>query len=279
MVRSSRAEGRVGTLEQAAPRVALMSLARQTWSDELAAWRIDPALLASVDESPYALPPEQFAPADEPADTPSRARALEALGAGGSVLDVGCGAGAASLALVPPATRVTGVDAAPDMLEAYAAGAEARGVAHAEVLGRWPDVAPTVPAADVVVSHHVAYNVPDLAAFAVALSEHAGRRVVLELTEVHPWAPLGPLWQRFHGEPRPQGPTADLARDVLASTGIVAHRERWQRPRRLADRAQVVANTRRRLCLPPTREKEVDELLGPSPELTVRDVVTLWWDT
>src|SRR5206468_680590 len=52
--------------------------------------------------------------------SPSVRRALEALPEGGSVLDVGAGAGAASLPLCPPAAAVTAVDQSPAMLAAFA---------------------------------------------------------------------------------------------------------------------------------------------------------------
>ena len=45
------------------------------------------------------------------------------------------------------------------MLVGFAAAFERAGVTHREVLGRWPDVAADVAAADVVVCHHVVYNV------------------------------------------------------------------------------------------------------------------------
>ncbi|MDP9241458.1 MAG: SAM-dependent methyltransferase, partial [Actinomycetota bacterium] len=90
-----------------------MSAADQ-WRDELASWAIPDEILAAASESPWGFPVELFRVADavEPSmpDTPSRRRALEALPAGGSVLDVGCGGGAASLALAPPAGRLVGVD-------------------------------------------------------------------------------------------------------------------------------------------------------------------------
>ena len=63
-------------------------------------------------------------------------------------------------------------------------------------LGRWPDVAPQTPAADVAVCGHVAYNAPDLDAFVVALTAHARRRVVLELTDRHPLSWMNDLWLR-----------------------------------------------------------------------------------
>lgn len=248
------------------------------WAAELAAWRIDDDILAAAPESPYGFPPELFRADDAPsADTPSRQRALEALPPGGSVLDVGCGGGAASLALVPPAGRVVGVDESDDMLRLYAESAGARGVPHGEIAGRWPDVGARAPVVDVVVCHHVLYNVTELVGFARALTTHARRRVVTESTQTHPWAPIGPLWRHFHHQGRPAGPTTRLAAQVLREAGIPVQLECFTRSARSIERADLVAFTRRRLCLPPEREAEVDERLDEAPVFG-RDVATLWWD-
>jgi SAM-dependent methyltransferase len=253
------------------------------WADELAAWAIPPEILEAAPESPWGFPPALFRAAEPEAvtDTPSRRRALEALPEGGTVLDVGSGGGAASLALAPPAARIVAVDESADMLAALAAAADERGVAHAEHVGRWPDVAPTVPPADVVVCHHVFYNVPDLAAFARALGDHARRRVVAELTATHPLTPQAPLWRHFHGIDRPEGPTAELAVAVLEEAGLPATAEPSAAPPRLhSDRAEWVAFVRRRLCLPPERDAEIDALLPKHVgELQPRPAVTVWWDT
>src|SRR5437867_4397134 len=172
---------------------------------------------AAAPEPPWACPPALFAHSAEAAvapgaaPSPSTRRALEALPDGGSVIDVGVGGGAASLPLCPPGRRVTGVDQNPRMLERFAALAEQQGVGHAEVEGLWPDVAPQVGPVDVVVCHHVLYNVADLVPFAAALTAHARHRVVVEITGDHPQARLNPLWLRFHGNVRPTRPTADDA--------------------------------------------------------------------
>ncbi|HZD66626.1 MAG TPA: class I SAM-dependent methyltransferase, partial [Acidimicrobiales bacterium] len=152
--------------------------AGRRWAAELAAWAIPEDILAAAPASPWGFPPDLFAAPSEPPDTPSRRRALEALGAGGSVLDVGAGAGAAGLALVPPATGLIAVDERPEMLARLADTAAARGVRAQTVVGSWPTVADEVPPADVVVCHHVLYNVADVGAFAAALADHARRRVV-----------------------------------------------------------------------------------------------------
>ena len=252
------------------------------WADELAAWAIPPEILATAPESPWGFPPALFQAAEPEAvpHTPSRRRAFEALPEGGTVLDVGSGGGAASLALVPPAAAIVAVDESPDMLAALAAAAEERGVSHVEHVGRWPDVAPEVAGADVVVCHHVFYNAPDLAGFALALTDHARRRVVAELTATHPLAAHAPLWRHFHGIERPDGPTAELAVAVLEEAGLPVRAEPFAsppRPRR--PRQEWVAFVRRRLCLPPERDAELDALLPTDDALLrPRDVVAVWWD-
>src|ERR671927_27146 len=75
-----------------------------------------------------------------------------------------------------------------------------------QVRGNWPDVAEQTDDADVVVCHHVFYNVPDLVPFAQALTRHARRRVVVELTDQHPLVATRDLWLHFHGIDRPSGP-------------------------------------------------------------------------
>ena len=47
--------------------------------------------------------------------------------------------------------------------------------------------------------HNVLYNVPDLAPFVVALTMHARRLVVAEVTGEHPLVSLNPLWLNFTG--------------------------------------------------------------------------------
>ena len=191
--------------------------AARRWAEQLAAWAIPEEILAAAPESPWHFPTTIFASPDpEAADSPSRRRAREALPEGGTVLDVGVGGGAAGLGLVPPAGRLVGVDESAELLASFAARASERGIASEQVQGRWPDVAGSVGSADVVVCHHVFYNVPDLAAFATALTDHARRRVVVELTGVHPVVSTNPLWRHFHGLERPEGPSAADAAAVLA---------------------------------------------------------------
>ena len=253
------------------------------WAEQLARWAIPAPILAQAPQSPWIHPVELFRAGPSQPDTPSHRRARAVLPAGGSVLDVGCGGGRAAFALAPPAGSVTGVDHQPSMLEAFAAEARARGLAHREVLGGWPEVARSVPASDLVVCHHVAYNVADLAGFGVALDQHARHRVVLELPQLHPLAGMAPLWSRFWHLDRPSGPTVQDAADVLREAGLDVQLELWDddpdsRPLAAVPWADQVRFLRIRLCLPADRDPEVEAALAEQGPAQPRRLATLWWD-
>jgi len=264
-----------------------------TWRGDLSAWAIPERITSAVAESPWVLPRQVFARrADRLTGAPggvSYERAWEALAPSGTVLDVGSGAGAACLPLAPRATTVTAVDSDERMLAMLAERADGIGLGLRPVAGQWPAVAPQVPPADVVTCHHVIYNVPDVEPFLAALTSHARRRVVVEITTVHPLTALSPLWLRFHGLTRPTGPTAADLLAILSEMGLKARHTEWSRPAE-ADYAsfpELVDVTRRRLCLPPERANEVEAALldmGIMREepgdlgSSGRDVVTIWWE-
>jgi 2-polyprenyl-3-methyl-5-hydroxy-6-metoxy-1,4-benzoquinol methylase len=249
--------------------------AADRWRELQEARGIPPEILAAAPESPWKHNPKHFTAPAEPHDTPSRDAALALLdqGPGGTVLDVGCGGGSASLAVADHADLLIGVDHNPGMLEVFAADCTGRGVAHRIVLGEWPSVADEAGVADVVLCHHVGYNTVDFAPFLVALTMAARRGVVMELTAQHPMAWLDPLWVKFHGVHRGQPATAHDAVEVLKEMGITPTVTRWDRPARLPSDPAWIA---RRLCLPLDR---VDEVVAAMAEIPPRprDMVTLSW--
>lgn len=263
------------------------------WREALATWAIPEHILAAAPESPWLLPKELFARrADAQVERPSGAaleRAAEALPAAGTVLDVGAGAGAASLPLTG-ATTLIAVDENSDLLAELRARAARRGLETMAIIGRWPDVAARVPGADVVVCSHVLYNVPDIGPFVIALHEHARRRVVLEITARHPLSGLNPLWRRFHGVERPVRPTWEDASSAIRALGIEPRAQVYRRPVGAAPATSfpaLVTMTRIRLCLPPAREPEVAAALvergadSTNPTTWASndpDLVALWWD-
>lgn len=251
------------------------------WADGLAGWVIPDDILEVAPEPPWGFPPTLFVASARtaPADDEGRRVARQALDVGGSVLDVGCGGGAAAVALVPPAARLTGFDPSAAMLANFAAAARSLGVAHSTVEGWWPDDAARVPPADVVVCHHVVYNVAAIVAFVDALARHARRRVVVVLSGRHPSAPLKPLWERFWGLARPDGPSADLFVDVVREAGFSPTLARRRRPVvKAGTDAGYVAFVRRRLCLGPERDPEIVEALGAMDAEAWTTTVTVWWD-
>jgi SAM-dependent methyltransferase len=264
----------------------------RAWAEDLAAWRIPESILSSTVESPWVLPEEVFARrADrylaEPGG-PSYECALEALGRGGSVLDLGAGGGAASLPLASRTTTLTAVDSHQPLLDDLVRRATPLGLSPLVICGTWPEAAAKAPKADVVLCHHVIYNVPDLEPFIAALSRHARRRVVVEITVRHPLTDLNPYWKQFHGLDRPEGPTAEQVIEILEALGLHVKAKHWTRPA-MAEYdsfATLVDVTRRRLCLPPERRDDVATALlnaGVSEDCPAdlgssgRELVTLWW--
>jgi 2-polyprenyl-3-methyl-5-hydroxy-6-metoxy-1,4-benzoquinol methylase len=264
------------------------------WRAELADWAIPEHILAAVTESPWVLPTGVFARrADQLSSKPFGAsfeRAWAALDPPGSVLDIGSGAGAACLPLAARTTELTAVDSSQPMLDLLGERAAARSLPFRRVTGTWPRAArdERLPPSDVVTCHHVIYNVPDLEPFLAAMTAHARRLVVVELTLTHPLTTLNALWYQFHGLRRPTRPTAADVLAILAAMGIRCDSRQWPRPGGgdYPSMAELVEVTRRRLCLPPERAGEVESALvtaGVDPEHPAdlgssgRDVMTIWW--
>jgi SAM-dependent methyltransferase len=273
--------------------VADLTSLLERWRDDLAAWAIPEHITAAVADSPWVLPRQVFARrADRVAAAPSGPsfqRAWDALDPPGSVLDVGSGAGAACLPLLPRATSLTAVDSDAGMLERLAERGGRAGASLRQVLGTWPETAAVAGPADVVTCHHVLYNAGDVGPFVTALTANARRLVVAEMTAQHPLVTLNELWLRFHGLRRPVSPTAGDLLAILTAMGLRPGHEVWRRPggRDYASFDELVEVTRLRLCLPPQRAGELAGALteagaDPGHPLDLaspgRDVVTVWWD-
>ncbi len=223
------------------------------WRNDLAAWAIPVHITEAVTESPWVLPRQVFARRADRLSAapsgPSYQRAWSALDPSGSVLDVGSGAGAACLPLLPRASSLTAVDTDAGMLGLLAQRAAAAGVDARAVRGSWPGAAAQAGPADVVTCHHVTYNVADIAPFVRALTGAARRTVVVEMTAQHPLVALNALWLRFHGLRRPQSPTAADLLEILAAMGVAPGHQRWRRPggQDYASFEELADVTRRRL--------------------------------
>jgi SAM-dependent methyltransferase len=270
---------------------SLTELCRR-WQSDLAGWAIPEPIASAVTESPWVLPRDVFA---RRADRlrrapggPSYGLERAVLDPPGSVLDVGTGAGAACLPLAGRTTELTVVDTDDGMLGRLAERARAAGLDPRLLQGGWPEVAAQADPADLVTCHHVLYNVSDLVPFIEALTQHARRQVVVELTATHPLTSLNPLWLRFHGLERPEGPAATDVLAILDAMGLRAGHTEWNRPAQAdyATGSELVETTRRRLCLPPERASDVETALRDAGHLgqpldlgtSGRSVVTIWWE-
>ncbi len=268
--------------------------AADEWRRDLEAWALPQELLDSADESPYGLPPELFrrrmeAAAEEETEPVTTSVLGRLLPAGGTLLDVGAGAGRASLPLAAAGHPLTAVEKSPGMIAALRD--EAAGLPVTVVEGSWPEVAATAGEHDVAMCAHVVYDVQDIAPFLAALHRAARRAVVVELTPAHPWSPLTPYYRALHGIDRPAGPTADdLAAVAAEVTGATPRIERWARQgtMRFASQDELLALFRRRLLVGEDRLEELAAVLAPDlvtedgwwyvgPRL--RELVTVWWES
>ena len=257
--------------------------ATEHWAEALSRWAIPPAILAQAQDSPWALPPWAFADATRlalaGAPTPTHLRAAAELSGGGVLLDVGAGAGAASLPLAASVAHIVAVDQSSAMLREMERLAEGR-VQVIPVEGVWPEAAERVETADVVICANVAYNVAALDQFVAALTAKARRKVVMELTRVHPQTPLNWLWQHFWDLPRPETPTADDAAQVVRETlDVDVQMELWngREPLAAEPSPEAVNWLLRRLCLSADHDQELARLLRSKPKAAPAQMVSLWW--
>ena len=249
------------------------------WREALAAWAIPQDILNQAPEDPWIHPPVMFQIPEVIEDSISHRRAREVLEAGDSILDIGCGGGIAAFAVVPPASHVIGVDHQVEMLEMFASNAKKRGATSEVFEGFWPDLAESVPMADVVSTHHVMYNVSAVEDFLLAMQGHARKRVVIEIPQFHPLMTAAPLWKHFWDLDRPSTPTPDGLMEVLNDLGFNANLELWEGSMRTeADLESQAKFSRIRLCLPEDREHEVLAFLREQPKIAIRKLATIWWD-
>ena len=262
----------------------IQALASQ-WAADLDSWALPQEILDQAPEVPWQHPVAMFtvAPPHTPIpDSLSHQRAREVLEPGGSVLDIGSGGGRASMAITPPAGTLTAVDHQQEMLDEFHKAAEARGTIAHSYLGDWPHVAALVPEADVVVCHHVAYNVADIVPFLQALNAHARKRVVMEVPMSHPMSNFNDLWKKFWNLDRPILPTPYQLQDICLALGFGAVLDIWE-DRTWGARVDLpeeerIRRARVRLCLTQDRDAELAAALLAEKDAKPRSIATIWWD-
>lgn len=183
------------------------------------------------------------------------------------------------MAIAERLRSAVGVDQSSAMLTVFAEEAAARGIDARIIANTWPDASAEAGRADVVLCHHVAYNVADLGPFVLALDAAAERRAVMELTLTHPQTSNAPLWREFWDLDRPQGPSAEDALAVITEAGIDARLETGASGslrREASIEARAITATRM-LCLGPERLAEVEAAVSALPPRSDQRAV-IWWD-
>ena len=255
-----------------------MSAAKK-WKENLQAWGIPQEIIDQAPESPWIHPPVLFQIPDQIEMTPSHQKAFEALPVDGSILDIGCGGGIAAFAMGTKAGKVIGVDHQPEMLEMFTENAKARNIKSRIHDGFWPAIAESVESADLVVSHHVVYNFPEIVPFIEALITHARKRVVIEMPQQHPRASSNSAWKYFWDLDRPTAPTPSDLVEVLKELGVDAHLLLWEGKLPVEqDLDKAVRFMRIRMCLPASKDYEIRKFLLDNPPSEIRPLATIWWD-
>ena len=256
-----------------------MQSAAEKWKSDSTLWSIPDSILSQAETSPWIHPPALFEIPEQIAPTISHQRASEGLPRQGTVLDVGCGGGIGAFGITPQPSHAIGVDHQPEMLKMFTKNGDKRGISTQVFDGFWPEIAKSVPSADVVTAYHVVYNVSELVPFLQELNDHANSRVVIEMPVQHPLSSLNTAWKKFWDLERPTAPTPQDLLNVLDQMGIAAKIDYWSGKMRVDRTLDESAEfTRIRLCLPKERLDEIRAFLEIEPIPTVRELATIWWD-
>lgn len=256
------------------------------WERSLASWAIPDEILNQASISPWKLSPESFAPSAIRAKSPTVMKIKELLKRAvepesRSVMDVGCGAGGVSLAILDEVTSITAVDVSGEMLESYRRRFDETGETQVTlklVQGSWLSVAQASGSAGVVVCANVLYNVPNPCEFIARLNDAALIGVVIEVHDKHPHSVANPAWKYFWNIDRPEEPTASQLVEIIKSLGISPETSSFLRDpgvtRPVDD--DLVESIRQRSCLDASRDPEIREFLIENPvrQLTSR---LIWW--
>ena len=252
-----------------------MSKTGDYWRQAQKGWAIPQEIIDQAETSPWVHPPVVFQIPDAIEPSPSHDAANEVHPK--SLLDIGCGGGVAAFGSSAP--HVIGLDHQEEMLAMFTENGKKYGRRCETVLGNWPEAASKTPHADVVVAHHVAFNVQNIEEFLLAMDGHATKRAVLEVPFFHPQTNVKGLWKHFWNIERPSTPTADDLFTIAEEIGLRPQIKKWTgAARTLTTFDQDVEIVRIRLCLPRSRESEVREYLTNNPPSPTRELATIYWD-
>jgi SAM-dependent methyltransferase len=191
-------------------------------------------------------------------------------------LDIGAGAGRYALPLALAVRRVIAVEPSAGMRRALRSGLDEHGIGNVEVVaGTWPEALAqleTLPAADVALIAHVAYDIEAIGPFLDAMETAVLDRCVAMLTDSSPASVADPFWPLVHGEPRVPLPALPELLALLHARGCRTEVVRTKRaPRSFDTVGALAAFLRRQLFIEEGGEKDVHFLAILPEHIVARD--------
>ena len=184
---------------------------------------------------------------------------LQTIAPGQTLIDVGAGGGRLALPLALRCEHVTAVEPSPSMVEVLESQARDHSIYNISVVqARWEDA--VVEPADLVLSVHVLYVIPEIEGFIRKMETHAKSRVMVVLHQAPPQSQTYSFWAKVHGSTRLPLPSVPELRGVLDEMSIAFREDSLPAPAALGyeSRDQALEQISQRLYLmveDPKREK------------------------
>jgi SAM-dependent methyltransferase len=244
-------------------RGATPSKLEEAWADRVRANRVQAERLRETQPADFYAPVTSLFVADprrtgEPALDALLAMATEEE----SWLDIGAGAGRYALPLALRVREVVAVEPSGSMRRALRTGLDEHGIHNVRVVaGAWPDALEELgplPAVDVALIAHVAYDIEAIGAFLDAMEAATRDQCVALLTDRSPASVADPFWPLVHGEERVPLPALPELVALLEARGRTVEVESLERsPRTFDSVPALTAFLRRQLFVAEGGEKDV----------------------
>ena len=244
----------------------------QQWREAMQTWALPESILRAAPESPWGFPDRAVPIASGAARSRERSPTATVARSRPCRSEAPCSTSASAAARrrcrsIRRCSRIIGVDSSRRHARRVSTpGAASRGqrCAPSRARGRRSQRERRSPMSSSATTSPT--TSPTSRRSSMALTEHARRRVVMEITSRHPTAWMADLWLRFHGARPPDParcqttPCRSCAASVCTFAGTRALQARGAGG--FERREDAVAWIRRRLCLDAGRDAEVAAALG-----------------
>jgi hypothetical protein len=234
-----------------------------TWGDRVRANRVQAERLRETESGDHYGPVTNLFVADPRRTGEPALDALLGMSAPDEMwLDIGAGAGRYALPLALRVREVIAVEPSAGMRRALRTGMDEHGMGNVRVVpGTWPDALDELgdlPAVDVSLIAHVAYDIERIGPFLDGMEAATRRRCVAVLTDRSPASVADPFWPLVHGEERVPLPALPELVELLRARGADPDVEVVERSLRTFDSVPALtAFLRRQLFIAEGSERDV----------------------